>query len=196
MKRHEKKDESTLRRVNNLLSGLVILLSIYILATPFVPELLFWWRTKSGQPALVRAENTGNKVSYPNENTLVIPSLGLQELVHEGPGEAVLAQGVWRRPHTSTPDKSGNTVMAGHRFTYSEPAVFYHLDKIKIGDEIIIYWESQKYTYKVSNISEVTPDAARVEGQTGENKLTLYTCTPLWTSKNRLVVEARLLEDS
>lgn len=185
---------SKLRRFNNFLSGLIIVLCLYIIATPWLPELSFWWRSKGTQPVLIQAEKTGTTVTYPKDNTLVVPSLGLQELIHEGDSEAVLAKGVWRRPKTSSPEKGSNTVLAGHRFTYSNPAVFYHLDKMRVGDEIILYWQSKKYSYEVSRIYEVLPSAVEVEQYTQEPGLTLYTCTPLWTSKYRLVVQAKLVE--
>lgn len=195
MESPQKDSTKRLRKFNNALSGLIIALSLYILATPWLPEVGFWWRNKTGsQPELVQAEKANTDVKYPQDNTLVVPSLNMQELIHEGDTEAVLMKGVWRRPRTGTPDKPGNMVIAGHRFTYSNPAVFYHLDKIKIGDKIIVYWQSEKYVYQVIRIYEVSPSAVEVEQATDEPKLTLYTCTPLWTSKNRLVVEAELME--
>jgi sortase A len=195
MENPEKNHTGRLRRFNNALSAIIVLLSLYILATPWLPELDFWWRNKTGsQPELVRAEKANTEVNYPKDNTLVIPALNMQELIHEGNGEDVLMKGIWHRPQTGSPDKPGNTVLAGHRFTYSNPAVFYHLDKVKMGDEIIVYWQSKKYVYQVTGIYEVSPSAVEVEKATAEPKLTLYTCTPLWTSKNRLVIEAGLKE--
>lgn len=116
----------------------------------------------------------------------------MQEQVYEGQTEAALRNGVWHRPKTSTPEKGSNTVLAGHRFTYSDPAVFYHLDKVKLHDEIILYWNKQKYIYQVTQIKEVSPTAIETENPTVRDTLTLYTCAPLWTSKNRMVVIANL----
>ena len=54
---------------------------------------------------------------------------------------AVLNHGILRWPASSTPDKGGNTVLIGHRFTYSHPqGVFYYLDKVKVGDKLSVAW--------------------------------------------------------
>jgi sortase A len=82
--------------------------------------------------------------------------------------------------------------LVGHRFTYAGAAVFYNLDKVKSGDQIIVYWHGKAYEYKVFNISQVSPNKASVEAPTNESILTLYTCTPLLTAKDRLVIQAVL----
>lgn len=103
----------------------------------------------------------------------------------------MLHYGVWRLPYTSTPDKGGNTVLVGHRFTYTEPqGVFYFLDKIRVGDAITVYWQGKPYEYVVMSTSVVPPTDLAVEAQTTTPRLTLYTCTPLWTAQNRLIVVA------
>jgi sortase A len=124
-----------------------------------------------------------------NENRLFVPSLGMDEVIHEG-GLEELKFGVLRRSRTSTPDKGSNTVMVGHRFTYGSRGVFYHLDKVKTGDSILLHWEGKPYRYMVKNILVVSPSQINIEEPTGENILTLYTCTPLWSAKDRLVIQA------
>lgn len=117
----------------------------------------------------------------------------LQQPIHEG-DKAALNKGVWHTPLSSAPDKGGNVVLTGHRFTYGGPAVFYHLDKVKQGDEIVLYWHKQKYRYQVEQVLVVPPSAAEVIAPTGQPRLTIYTCTPLVTAKNRLVIQAKPLE--
>ena len=117
-------------------------------------------------------------------------SLGMEETINEGNSIATLRKGVWRLPHTSTPDKGGNTVLVGHRFTYSGQAVFYHLDKVKQGDRITIVWKGKLYSYEVKTIKVVPPTEVSVEANTKEPMLTIYTCTPLLTAKDRLVIQA------
>lgn len=183
-----------LRRLNQLLSIVVVSLALYVIIVPLLPQLTFKLNdTLNIQPPLVEAGAGADKSSYPSINTLVIPSINLQQQVHDGPSEAVLMRGLWHRPHTSSPDNDSNTVIAGHRFTYSDPGVFYHLDKVKQADEIILYWNKEKYVYKVDTIKEVPPTEVEIEEPSKEPTLTLYTCTPLWTSKNRLVVQASLI---
>jgi LPXTG-site transpeptidase (sortase) family protein len=192
---------STLRRINNALSIIVVCLSLYIALSPLWPGMSFWWRTHFGRkPALVVA-NTPVPTDkpkppevIPEENTLVIPKLAMQEIIYDGATVAALRKGVWHRPHTSSPDQGSNTVLVGHRFTYNGPAVFYNLDKVGPGDQVIIYWQKEKYVYEIKDIKVVLPTAIEIEAPTDEPQLTIYTCTPLLTAKNRLIIRAVPLE--
>lgn len=192
-----KQPVNMLRRFNNGLSLVIVTLCLYIIVVPFFPNISFWWQSfTNSQPALVKANSQSAKKDeasepIPADNTLVIPSINMQETIYAGAGADTLNQGVWKRPDTSSPDKGSNMVLAGHRFTYRGAAVFYHLDKIKVGDKIVVYWQAKKYTYQVSRTYVVLPSAVEIEKPTKEARLTIYTCTPLWTSKSRLVIEAQ-----
>ena len=178
-----------LRRFNHILSAVIIGINLYIVSMPLLPQLVFWASSRSA----VEQVSHGT-TPIPSENRVVIPSLNLSEQIHEGGDESVLEKGVWRRPQGSMPGDKGNVVLAGHRFTFNDPAVFYHLDKMRPGQQIILYWEAKKFIYEVTRVYEVEPTALEVERQDGADRLTLYTCTPLWTSTNRLVVEAKPVE--
>lgn len=191
----------SLRTFNNLLSWVIVVMAVYILIFPLIPQFTFWWNKLTNQhPTLVSVNlslSDGEdppKETYPSENTLVIPGINLQEVVYEGAGSWILSKGLWHRPQTSNPSEASNTVIAGHRFTYRGAAVFYHLDKVSAGDQIILYWEGNKYIYEVARTYVVPPTALEVEAPTEEPRLTLYTCTPLWTSQSRLVIESALKE--
>jgi sortase A len=114
----------------------------------------------------------------------------------EGPKSdwfSLLQEGIWRWPTSSTPDKGGNTVLLAHRFSYTGPhGAFYYLDKLKVGDEIGVIWNGKTYTYAVISSKEVPPTDTAIQNNTNDARLTLFTCTPLWSPKNRLVVVARL----
>jgi sortase A len=185
----------TIRRFNNLLSIIVVALGLYLLIAPFWPQASYEFKD---EPPLVKNndKNAGNDVAIPQENTLVIPKMKLQEIIHESQDMSALRKGVWHRPHSSSPDHGGNTVLTGHRFTYGGPAVLYMLDVVQPGDEITIYWNRQRYDYRVEHVSVVPPDSKDVEKETTEPLLTIYTCTPLFTARNRLVVQAKLVEES
>ncbi|MDB5186520.1 MAG: putative sortase family protein [Candidatus Saccharibacteria bacterium] len=188
----------TLVRFNNTLSVIIVMLSVYIFVWPFMPRLTFWWHMytdkTNGYTYQNRIESTNTTKPIPQDNRLVIPGLHMDEAIHDGPTVATLSQGAWRRPQTSTPDKGGNTVIAGHRFTYRESAVFYNLDKVQKNDPIIVYWEGKEYDYIVDEVAVVRPTAVEIESPTPDSRLTIYTCTPLWTAKDRLVVKARLIQ--
>lgn len=186
----------TLRLFNDALTIIVIVLALYIIVTPFLPQATFWVREKSPVRGLAskRDDVARQADSGVTGNMLFIPALGLSEQIHEGSAEK-LKHGVLHRSHTSTPDHSGNTVFVGHRFMYYVRGVFYHLDKVNEGDDILIHWNGKKYAYRVVETFVVPADRVSIEQQTDKAVLTLYTCTPLWSAKDRLVVRALLIEE-
>lgn len=195
-------DSISLRKINTGLSLIVLLLSLYIIFMPFLP--MIFSRVKditTAPPPLVQqnttlAANPTSQEVIPIDNTLLIPSIRMQEIIHDGPSSATLSKGVWRRPHSSTPNAGSNTVLVGHRFTYTQPqGVFYSLDKIAPGDDIYVYWQQVKHHYRVQEVFVVKPTSVEVEAASDENLLTLYTCTPLWSGRDRLVIRAILAED-
>lgn len=184
----------TLRQFNDTLTVVVVLLCLYVIAAPLLPNISFWWSksvTRTTPPLVAALEDPKKPEIIPDKNMLVIPGLKMEQEIHESRDQSALRKGAWRYPHASTPDKGMNTVLVGHRFTYGGPAVFYHLDKLKIGDQVVVYWQKQKYEYRVENIKEVPPTAVKIQRKdTGKDMLTIYTCTPLVTAKNRLVIQA------
>lgn len=193
---------------------------LYLLIQPLLPQIhyfvrhthLFNWLRSS---TLGAAESSGARVSthlitprtsmaadvhyplvtqVPKENMLIIPDIDVRASILEGSSSETLMSGIWHRPGTGTPDTGGNTVLVGHRFLYtSGPNTFYHLDKLRINDLIIVYWKGQRYTYIVDSSMVTSADAFEVEQSTAQPVLTLYTCTPLFTVDKRLVVRAHLI---
>lgn len=155
-----------------------------------MPALLFSVRSHNGaQQKLEHALQVAPPAH--TANTLIMPTALFNEPVFEGPDARTLRNGVWHRPASSTPDKGGNTVFAGHRFTYTDPeGSFYHLDKLKIGDPLGLVWEDHLYRYTVQQVRVVGPNETAIEAPTVQPQLTLYTCTPLTLPKDRLVVIA------
>ena len=118
--------------------------------------------------------------------------MNLNEFIWVGNNEKLVNNGIWHIPHSSTPDKGSNTVLVGHRFTYKNTAVLYHLDKVKTGDPITVAWDGKLYNYVVSESKIVKPSDVYVEDPTEDSILTIYTCNPVWSTRERLVVVARL----
>lgn len=192
----------THRQLNNWLTAVVVGLGLYITILPWLPNLQLWltqWFDDTngyvyrGDLSNGQADDS-NLSDPPADNRLVIPSIALDEPIVEGATLRVVGLGgTWRRPNTSTPDKGGNTVLVGHRFSYSDPATFYHLDKVNVGEKFDIWWNQQEYIYQVFETQVVPASAVEIEGATTEPIVTLYTCTPIWTATNRLVVRAKLI---
>lgn len=184
----------SLRRFNDVLSLIIVILAIYIFVWPFLPAMTWW--AKFDAPVISHSHSTTVPTGeiIPNENTLVIPKLDMHEQLFDGRDIGTLRKGVWHLPNSSSPDKGGNTVIAGHRFTYSGKAVFYYLDKVSVNDNVTLYWQGKRYDYVVTAINVVPPTDGRLVAPTTTPTLTVYTCTPLWSAKDRLVITAKLAE--
>lgn len=191
---------SKLHKFNNFLSFVVVALGLYIALIPLLPTIQLWWKQRGGvhvpySGALANASVNASKDNnpIPKDNRIVIPSISVNEPVFEGSSISVIDNGgTWRRPNSSNNPSSSNMVIVGHRFTYTNPyGSFYHLDKLKIGDHLAVYWQGKEYVYEVAETKVVEPTAQEVEAKTNNAQLTLYTCTPIWSAKQRLVVIAK-----
>jgi LPXTG-site transpeptidase (sortase) family protein len=183
-----------LARINTLLLIGIVLINLYIIIMPFIPGIVFHVQQHRGvEHKLQQAINTPGGSTLINEtgDRLVVPAMLLDAPINEGSQNTALSKGLWRIPTSSTPSKGGNTVIVGHRFTYTNPeGVFYDLNKVQIGDEIGIFWQGKRHLYTVSKTEVVAPTDTAVQAPSHTPELTLYTCTPLWLPKNRLVVIA------
>ncbi len=189
----------SLRLFNNCLTVIVAVLAIYIIAAPFLPQFGWWIKHESPVKTIVPHKFTPVTVPATTQtiqgDRLFIPRLDMDQAIYGG-GRGNLGKGVWRVPHTSTPDKGGNTVLVGHRFTYKNPTggVFYHLDKVQKNDPVAVYWHDKVYQYTVTDTIVVPASEMSVEDNTSEPQLTIYTCTPLWSVTHRLVIIAKPVE--
>lgn len=104
---------------------------------------------------------------------------------------------------TAMPDaKAGNFGLAGHRNTHGEP--FRYINRLEPGDPIVVETQGEYYVYKMASILPVTsPSNVSVldpvpkgSGFTGPGRyITLTTCTPEFTSKYRLIVWGKMVEE-
>lgn len=133
--------------------------------------------------------------------TISVPKLGLEDLaVPTGDSQVKLdREGILRLEGTGTPWQEGsNTVVVGHAlgFVFTKvPYVFYELDQMEPGDEILIKDRDGKdYAFEVYDRMTVQPEdywvTYPVEGKT---IVSLQTCTPIPTFENRLIVRAELV---
>jgi LPXTG-site transpeptidase (sortase) family protein len=104
---------------------------------------------------------------------------------------------------TARLDEPGNVVMAAHVNYWGDPeAVFYALDKLQEGDEIVVVAEDgTEYRYAVTSIGLVEATGQTLQEitqETGEQTLTLITCGGTWDPSiqsylHRTVVQAELV---
>ncbi len=131
---------------------------------------------------------------------LRIPSIGVDEIVVEGTDVDDLRKGPGHYSRTPMPGQPGNVSIAGHRTTYGAP--FGDIGNLRPGDRIHIQTVQGDFEYEVlaqggptkGNLI-VTPDRVDLLADLGDNRLTLTSCHPRFSSRQRIVVAAKLIGD-
>lgn len=127
-----------------------------------------------------------------NGALLEIPELDLKVAVVRGTSQAQLAKGPGWYEESALPGQ-GNTCIAGHRTMHG--AWFRHVDRLQPGDPLILTFAGQKYVYRVEEVFPVANSDWSVIQPTGYVALTLTTCHPPGSARQRLVVRAALVKD-
>ena len=122
-----------------------------------------------------------------------IPKIDIDVVVVEGVGGSALRAGAGHYPTTPLPCADGNVAIAGHRTTYGKP--FHHLDRLAPGDVIILETPVGECTYEVAEAPfVVAPDNVEVVSDTpGNANLTLTTCHPKGSARERLIIRATMV---
>ena len=122
---------------------------------------------------------------------LEIPDINITQFVVSGTDELSLKFGPGHYIGTKLPGSGGNVGIAGHRTTYGAP--FSRLDQVDIGDEIYLTVGLNKYHYVVDDIEVVDANTGDyVLFNRGDDRLTLTTCHPRYSARERLVVSGIL----
>jgi sortase A len=119
-----------------------------------------------------------------------IPRIGVEKAVVEGVSIADLRKGPGRYPTSPMPGQLGNAAIAGHRTTYGAP--FLELDQLEPGDEILVRTRDGEFRYLVNETRIVQPHQVEVLDPTENATLTLTTCHPRYSARQRLIVTATL----
>ena len=143
-------------------------------------------------PELAQAYRTRTLKDGDALTRIVIPSLGVKTVVVEGTSASALRAGAGHYPQTPLPCESGNVAIAGHRTTYGKP--FANLDRLKLGDPIILETPVGTCTYEVTRAPFIIAptDFSVVKNDAGQQLLTLTTCHPKGSAAKRLVIQATL----
>ncbi|MEU6596179.1 class E sortase [Streptomyces flaveolus] len=104
---------------------------------------------------------------------------------------------------TAMPDaRTGNFGLAAHRNTHGEP--FRYINRLRAGDAVVVETQDTYFVYKVTSMLPVTPPSNTSvldpvppgSGFTGPGRyITLTTCTPEFTSKYRLIVWGKMVQE-
>jgi len=121
---------------------------------------------------------------------IVVPALGVDAGIVPGTDWEQLKKGVGHQPNTANPGERGNLVLAAHNDVFGE--LFRDLDKLKAGDEIIVYSVDRAFRYVVVETRIVAPTEVEVMDPTSEPTVTLISCYPYLVDTQRIVVLASL----
>jgi LPXTG-site transpeptidase (sortase) family protein len=146
-------------------------------------------------PAVTAAPKTGEALAQ-----VRIRRMGLKMVVRQGVGQPVLRRGVGHFPGTALPGHEGNTVLLGHRTTWLHP--FNQLDRMRRGDRIVLRVGRRSFVYRVQvkrvirpqNRSVLEPVPFKRASAPHGWYLTLISCTPKGSDRQRLVVVGKLGE--
>jgi sortase A len=135
---------------------------------------------------------------------IIIPKLGANAKVianvdpfNSRAYQSALTRGVAHAKGTGVPGNAGNIFLFSHSSVNFYEAtrynsIFYLLTKLESGDEIVLYYEGEKYTYTVRSKRTVPATSVQYLKAMGEDRetLTLMTCWPPGTTFKRLLVIA------
>lgn len=119
-----------------------------------------------------------------------IPKIGVDKIVVEGVSLPDLKKGPGHYPDTPLPGQQGNAAIAGHRTTYGAP--FNRIDELTAGDEILVETVQGQFRYVVSEQRIVSPTQVDVLADQGDDRLTLTSCNPKYSARQRIVIIAKL----
>lgn len=139
----------------------------------------------------------------PQGDKIYIPKIGVSTSLEAGDAR-VLERGAWHRfPERGDPVEGGNFIVSAHRFSLAvtpgqtrQKSPFYHIDKLEVGDQILIDFKGKRYGYEIIEEKSVKPNQVEIEAPVedgGDAKLTLYTCTLKGESDGREVFIAKPL---
>lgn len=106
-----------------------------------------------------------------------------------------LENGLVHIKDSAEPGQQGTVILTGHSSNYAwskgdYKTVFAALLQAQVGDNINLKHRGVLYTYEVKEVYEVTPDRIDLMNAKGTVDLRLITCTPLGSTKKRLIVDA------
>ena len=191
------------RRGISLLSVVLFLAGITMFAYPVGTDIYSRYRQDRLQGAF---DDPGTQQAYLERRIKVgdgltllrIPKLDVKILVVQGTTPAALRAGAGHYVTTPLPGEVGNVGIAGHRTTFLRP--FNRLDEMKPGDVVTLETPFAIYTYKAvqpfgghANPWVVTPNDFSVVSQGTGHLLTLTTCNPKGSARQRLVMRFSLV---
>lgn len=185
-----------------IVAGLMILLVAY--GPILVAELGFIFRQRANPQVIDgQASSQFAEIKPVDEDfSIVIPKINVNAAIIQDVDpyssfeyQRQLAKGVAHAAGTALPDEERSMFLFAHAsgdilMARRYNSVFYLLNKLEAGDQLLIYYRGAPYHYQVLSSKEVAPDAIAYLENNDESDLILMTCTPPGTTWRRLLVFA------
>ncbi len=174
-----------------LISVIGIAAGLYLLLLVLTPNI----------PVLYPVQRIDAKnLPRPSGDRIYIPKIGVNVPIGSS-GEEALNDGVWHRfPERGDPKMGGNFIVSAHRFSIGltpgetrKQSPFYHIDKLAVGDQIMVDFAGKRYGYEITDHSSVKPTQVEIEAESQQPQMTLYTCTLKGETDGREVFIAKPL---
>jgi sortase A len=147
------------------------------------------------RPLMQSLANLPVPTTGPQQATRIqIPAINIDAPVVQGDGWEQMKKGVGQHIGTADPGQSGNLVLSAHNDVFGE--LFRDLDKLKEGDQVVVYTAVRAYTYVITGTQIVDPTRVDVMAATKNSTLTLISCYPYRVDNKRIVVTAELQSNS
>ncbi len=182
------------RLISTSIAAVLVLGGIYLLVTALAPMGRTWLTNPTDNSTTKLLAKTESAIT---KQQLYIPKIDINVPYAAG-DESVMKNGAWwRAEQNGNPRDGGNFVLSAHRFIMGltpqqtwQKSPFYDIDKLVVGDKIVIDYEGKRYNYEITKIFAVKPEAIEIENRTNEPQLTLYSCTLGGASDGREVIIA------
>jgi len=120
-----------------------------------------------------------------------VPAIAVDSKIVQGDDWEQLKMGVGQHIDSANPGERNNVVLSAHDDIYGE--IFKNLDRLKPGDQVILFTNQRSYTYVVmSNPLVVEPSQVEFLSATTEPIVTLISCYPYLVDNKRIIVRAYL----
>lgn len=129
--------------------------------------------------------------------TIKIDKIDVNLPIYHGTSEPILQRGIGHLEGSSLPigGESTHAILTGHTGLPSAKLLT-DLNKLEIGDIIVIKVLNETLTYQVDNSEVVEPHEIQTLGiEEGKDKLTLVTCTPYGINSHRLLVHSNRIDN-
>lgn len=202
----DKRRTSRRQRLIPLIAGLTVVLTILFLQYNrliFAPIAAYVSPGESPAGEIEAVDPTVTLTKVSSENKLIISKLNVDVPINFGISTSEVMEAMnhgvahYRINGASAyPGEVGNFVVMGHSAgdIYSSNQykfIFSGLERLEVGDIMYVHYNSVRYTYKMVGSEIIWPtEVSKLVIDTDKPMMTLVTCWPLGTSRQRLLISA------